>query len=27
MKDFKARWKIRLEQVDLWMVSYRVDVE
>lgn len=27
MKDFKNRWKTRLEQVDLWMVSYRVDIE
>ena len=27
MKDFKARWKERLEQLDLWMVSYQVEVE
>jgi hypothetical protein len=27
MKQFKARWKVRLEQIDLWMVSYRIDVE
>ena len=27
MKRFKTHWKKRLEQVDLWMVSYRVDVE
>jgi hypothetical protein len=27
MREFKARWKTRLEQLDLWMVSYRVDVE
>jgi len=27
MKKFKARWKERLEQHELWMVSYRVDVE
>jgi hypothetical protein len=27
MKLFKSRWKIRLEQLDLWMVSYRIEVE
>jgi hypothetical protein len=27
MKEFKLRWKSRLEQIELWMVSYRVDVE
>jgi hypothetical protein len=27
MKRFKNRWKIRLEQVELWMVSYRIEVE
>ena len=27
MKEFKARWKSRLEQVELWMVSYRIDIE
>ena len=27
MKQFKLRWKTRLEQIELWMVSYRVDVE
>ena len=27
MKQFKDRWKTRLEQVDLWMVSYRIEVE
>jgi hypothetical protein len=27
MRDFKARWKTRLEQLDLWMVSYRIEVE
>ena len=27
MKRFKARWKTRLEQVELWMVSYRIEVE
>ena len=27
MKRFKARWKARLEQLELWMVSYRIEVE
>lgn len=27
IKDFKARWKARLEQLELWVVSYRIDVE
>lgn len=27
MKQFKGRWKERLEQLDLWMVSYRIEVE
>jgi hypothetical protein len=27
MKTFKARWKERLEQLDLWMVSYRIEVD
>ena len=27
LRDFKERWKARLEQVDLWMVSYRIEVE
>jgi len=27
MKEFKLRWKARLEQIELWMVSYRLDVE
>jgi len=27
MRQFKERWKVRLEQVDLWMVSYRIEVE
>ena len=27
MKDFKARWKARLEQLELWMVSYRIEIE
>ena len=27
MKAFKARWKQRLEQLEIWMVSYRIDIE
>ncbi len=27
MKAYKARWKKRLRQLDIWMVSYRIDVE
>ena len=27
MKKFKGCWKTRLEQLELWMVSHRVDVE
>jgi hypothetical protein len=27
MKSFKARWKERLEQLELWLVSYRIDIE
>ncbi len=27
MKQFKERWKTRLEQLELWLVSYRIEVE
>jgi hypothetical protein len=27
MHDFKARWKERLEQLELWMISYVIEVE
>jgi hypothetical protein len=27
MKVFKATWKARLEQLELWMVSYRIEVD
>jgi hypothetical protein len=27
MKEFKSRWKARLEQLELWMVSYGIEVE
>ncbi|MEO6808877.1 MAG: hypothetical protein ABI353_07170, partial [Isosphaeraceae bacterium] len=26
-KEFKGRWKGRLEQLDLWIVSYLIDIE
>ena len=27
MKDFKVRWRTRLEQLEIWMVSYLIEVE
>lgn len=27
MKDYRERWKGRLQQVELWMVSYSIEVE
>jgi hypothetical protein len=27
MKAFKERWKQRLRQLEIWMVSYRIDIE
>lgn len=27
MQGFKQRWRVKLEQHELWMVSYSVDVE
>ena len=27
MKAYKERWKKRLEQLELWMVSYPIDIE
>ncbi len=27
MRDYKARWKARLEQLELWLVSYRIEVD
>ncbi len=27
MREFKNRWKVHLEQLELWMVSYRIDIE
>ncbi len=27
MRQLKSRWKSRLDQLELWVVSYRIDVE
>jgi hypothetical protein len=27
VREFKARWKAKLEQVELWVVSYVIDLE
>ena len=27
MRDYKTRWKEKLEQLDLWLVSYTIDVD
>jgi len=27
MNDFKSRWKARLDQLELWLVSYRIDID
>lgn len=27
MKKFKARWKKKLDQIELWMISYRIKLE
>jgi len=27
MRQFKGRWTTRLEQLEFWMVSYRIEVE
>jgi hypothetical protein len=27
MKSYKQRWKVRLEQLELWMVSYLITIE
>ena len=27
MREYKARWKEKLEQLDLWLVSYTIDVD
>ena len=27
LKAFRDRWKAKLEQIDIWLVSYRIDIE
>ena len=27
MKRFKTRWKARLKQLEIWMISYRIEIE
>jgi hypothetical protein len=27
MKQFKQRWKAKLEQIELWLISYRIEIE
>ena len=27
MREFKSRWMSKLEQIDLWLVSYVIDVD
>jgi hypothetical protein len=27
MKEFKVRWRTKLEQLELWMVSYVIEIE
>lgn len=27
MREFKARWKSKLDQLELWLVSYEIDVD
>jgi hypothetical protein len=27
MREFKERWKAKLEQLDLWVVSYIIEIE
>lgn len=27
MRDYKGRWKQKLQQLDLWLVSYTIDVD
>lgn len=27
IREFKKRWKAKLDQVELWVVSYRIDFE
>ena len=27
MKQFKSQWKAKLQQLELWVVSYRIEIE
>jgi len=27
LREYKARWKAKLEQLDLWVVSYPIEIE
>ncbi len=27
MRDYKARWKQKLEQLELWLISYTIDID
>ena len=27
MRDFKRRWRTKLQQIDLWVVSYKIEAE
>ncbi len=27
MREYKARWKAKLEQLELWLVSYTIDID
>jgi len=27
MRQFKMRWKERLQQLELWVISYRIDID
>lgn len=27
MREYKARWKAKLEQIEFWLVSYTIDVD
>ncbi|MFN0055794.1 MAG: hypothetical protein ACKV0T_26925 [Planctomycetales bacterium] len=27
MREYKERWRIRLEQVELWLVSYLIEID
>ena len=27
IRQFKAKWRARLEQIELWVVSYRIELE